>query len=196
MALDPDSDITILYEEEHADRAVSQLPSRYRGKPRIEALARALALPWQDVEDEAWTLLNDLLLPNASGWLLDILGDLVGEDRAGLDDTDYRRFIAARMLVNRADDSLDDLIAIWQLVMDTTATDSTEIFPLTIWLIAQRDDPLSDIVARRVVAMMEDAKPAGRTLRLVEAMPSPYGTDGGGEFGIEGLDVGVLARLL
>ena len=100
------------------------------------------------------------------------------------------------MLVNRADDSLDDLIAIWQLVMDTTATDSTEIFPLTIWLIAQRDDPLSDIVARRVVAMMEDAKPAGRTLRLVEAMPSPYGTDGGGEFGIEGLDVGVLARLL
>lgn len=62
-----------------------------------EAFAQALASPWSLLEQlvEAFaTGAADVEL--APGWVLDVLGQRVGEPRGGLDDTRYRRIIAGR----------------------------------------------------------------------------------------------------
>lgn len=180
---------------DHGDVGVARLPSRFR-RPVIESFIRSLCSGVQLAEDLAWFMLSDGMLDTAQGAALDQWGELVGEQRLGLADADYRRFIEARMLVNRANPGTpNELLAIWRLV---TAPALSVAYrspsPCVAWLTVTRGEPLADAVARRVVRTMQDAAPAGRLLRLIETVPGPFGflTDPDAL----GYDAGRLSRLL
>ena len=180
---------------DHGDRAVSRLPSRFR-RPVIESFIRSLCAGVQLAEDLAWFLLSDGLLDTASGAMLDQWGELVGEQRLGLADADYRRFIEARMLINRANPGTpNEMLAIWRLV---TAPAISVAYrspsPCVVWLTVERSEAMSDAVARRVVRAMQDAAPAGRLLRLIETVPGPFGFETDPD--ALGYDAGRLSRLL
>lgn len=153
---------------------------------------------------DIWT--NDLGQPNALGSAygagLEQYGAIVGEPRGGLEDADYRRFILARVLVNKSGGDLDTLAAILAIVFDVdvvAGVEHTEYFPMTTIYTVTHGVAVSDVVARRIVRMITDAKAAGVRVEVVEAISAPPGADLAFQFDGgtgTGFDEGKFARTL
>lgn len=111
----------LVYQPEQAAKLVQLLRSQDQSKPRILALANGIGAGMQLFEDVNFDLLQTLIFETAGGALLDLWGELVGEDRGPLGDSDYRRFIAARILVNRCTATPDELIRIYALIANGPA---------------------------------------------------------------------------
>lgn len=84
----------------------------------VEKLLTALLGPTQTLEDTLQDMLAQRSIEDAVGAQLDILGKLVGESRLGLSDDDYRRHIRARIVTNRSNGTIEDLIRITDLVFN------------------------------------------------------------------------------
>ncbi len=188
------ADLPISYIPDHPARMVRRFLFQDRSKPRIAALAGALGEGSQLHEDQSMDLLTGRLLHLSTGIQLDRWGAIVGETRGILGDTDYRRFIQARILVNICKGTSDEIIAIWKLVMDSNLVRLTlPGAPAFFSLAAIRSEWLTEGLRRRVRRIMADCKPAGVAMELIEALPGPFGFDDT-FLPVEGFDVGVLAR--
>lgn len=84
---------------------------------KIEQLLSVLIAPAQAIEDTAQQMLTERYVDTAVGAQLDIIGRIVGQDRDGLVDDDYRRFIRARIAANDSDGTIEDLILISFLIV-------------------------------------------------------------------------------
>src|SRR5882757_6443474 len=109
LGSDPTSPIDITATE--AD-VTPRLAQYIRGKPNMEALldalgeqAAALAAMFSDL---------DILrrIDNAFGSQLDVLGDIVGAPRSGLDDDTYRGLIKATIKLNNASGTAEEILEI------------------------------------------------------------------------------------
>lgn len=90
---------------------------------RLENLLAILAKPAQRLENAMIQLLTQRTSETAIGAQLDVLGRIVGQDRGGLTDDVFRRYIQARIATNRATGKREELIRIAKLVVnDETAT--------------------------------------------------------------------------
>lgn len=67
-----------------------RLVEQFRGKPRIEALLKAIAAQVQHLEDVATDLRENRWLDSAEGAQLDGLGRILGLPRGAWDDEQYR----------------------------------------------------------------------------------------------------------
>ena len=166
-----------VYIPDFADQAVSDLPSQFRGEGKTvnEALMRALGDGVQLLEDSQFGLAVGSRIDVAAGAMLDVWGDLVGEDRGGLADIDYRRFIKARILVNRASGSADDFAEIMAIITAPSTVRVEAYYPAELILYAFRESAMSDAVVARVAAMLTDCKPIGIKLQAIEAIGSYLG---------------------
>lgn len=179
---------------DHKDQAVANLLLQLR-QPRITSLARALAEGAQTMEDELFGLIVNRELGAATGASLEQWGAVVGEQRGGLTDAEYRRFIEARILANNSGGSTDEMIKIWELVTGpSVSVQHFQIFPATFHLQVVRAVAMTDEVTRRVVRIMDDAKPSGIAMTLVEAVVGYYGFSPDPD--ASPLDVGTFARTL
>lgn len=172
------ADTEIAYVPDHPDRMARRFLFQDRHQPRIRSLALALGEGAQRLEDESFDLLQGRLLHLATGAQLDRWGGVVGEPRGVLIDADYRRFIRARILVNVCKGTLDELIAIYRIVMDTEQVQAIlPGAPAFFSLQAVRVRWLTEPLRRRVRRIMADCKPAGVAMELIEALPGPFGFD-------------------
>ncbi len=105
-------------EVDHTAIALARLPQQFRDKTNIEALIRALVGPATAIETALLALLAERSVTVAVGDQLTVLGDIVGQGRAGLDDDDYRRYIRARIATNKSNGLVSDLIKVARLVLD------------------------------------------------------------------------------
>ena len=181
----------IVYIPDYRDLASALLLSQYRESPRVQALIKALAGATQEIEDISFDLLVSTTLSAASGWALDQWGAVVGEDRGGLDDEDYRRFIEARILANLSDDTIDRMISVFEIVAGPGEVRYFELYPAAYALTIKRDSPLTDALRSRIRALMQSIKPAGVGLTLIEGSRQAYQYDLG-----PGLDDGEFSRIL
>lgn len=83
-----------------------------------QKLVVAIVGMFQPLLDTLYAMLTERRLDTAVGAQLDVLGKLVGEDRDGLDDATYRRYIRARVATNKSDGLIKDLIKITRLLLD------------------------------------------------------------------------------
>lgn len=164
-------------------------------KPRIRALVESFGEGVQTQEDQTWDLLISTGLDEATGDALDQWGELVGEQRGSLGDNDFRQFIMARMLVNTSSGLIDELIEI----LDVATQPNVRVihasnYPSGFYLQVERHSFMSDDVSRRVARLMEDARPAGRHMSLIEALVGGFGFED--DETAEGYDVGVYSQLI
>jgi hypothetical protein len=75
----------------------------------------------QQLEDQFWALYQATFLATATDIWLDYLGNIVGQPRQGLADGDYRACIYGRIIANRSDGKVEDLIAICRAVLQLPA---------------------------------------------------------------------------
>jgi hypothetical protein len=101
--------------------AVNLLTSARAKQPLTSTLTRSLATGVQDIENTTFDLGLALQLASASGEWLDRFGAIVGELRGGLADAAYRRFIQARIQINRSQGEHERLIRIAQLMTGASA---------------------------------------------------------------------------
>lgn len=167
------SETKLVYIGDHAERAAADVITPLKRKPRFRAFLDALMVGVQRLEDECFDLIVGRALDVAYGDALEQWGALVGEPRLGLGDDAYRRFLLARIRVNRSRGTVDDLVAIYKLVMDTEQVEYYAHYPAGFRLHAWRQTYLSDAEVRRVLRTMEQAKPAGVGMVLSESLADP-----------------------
>lgn len=196
MSAEPDGEasLPLVYVADWPARASKALLGLDWSKPRIVALAEALGEGSQELEDVTFDVLLSTRLEAASGSTLDLYGGIVGERRGPLGDEDYRRFIQARILTNITDSTIDEMIAIFALVTYPGEVEYMPMYPAGGTLQVLRQSWLSDRMRRRIRRIMDDAKPAGVAIELIEALPGFFGFEG--NEGAMGYDEGVYSRVL
>lgn len=84
----------------------------------IRKLLKCWLSPAQYLEGVLQQLYSERSIDTAIGAQLDVLGRLVGQARDGLNDDTYRRYIRARISVNRSKGRIQDIIRVADLVVD------------------------------------------------------------------------------
>lgn len=184
----------LVYVADHARRSARRLLSQDWDKPRMVALAEALGAGTQGLEDVTFDLLIGRRLEAATGAQLDQWGSIVGEARGAIDDRDYRRFIEARILANISKGTVDDVLGVWERVTYPANIRYQAMYPAGFKLYAVRPKWLAPRMRRRIRRIMEDVRPAGVTLALIEALGGYFGFEGGEASA--GYNVGKFARVL
>lgn len=186
----------LIYRSDLEERAQQRLLVPLR-KPRMRALAQAFAAGAQLHEDQCMDLIVGTDLAVATGHALDQWGGLVGEQRLGLSDTEYRQFIQARMLVNRSASTTDELLEILEIAAAPhLGCYHTHVAPATIVLTVVRSTWLTAAARRRVSRLMLAASPGGRRLVVIEHLVGGFGWPDSPDILTTGFDSGGLARLI
>lgn len=110
---------------DHATDAIAHLIPDYDRLPRVEAWLFSAGAQASQIEAQLGELIRMRHLDLASGIWLDFLGEIVGESRKARLDSEYRRYLRIRILVNRSKGKLGDLYAIGLLAFSG----------LTIWVV-------------------------------------------------------------
>jgi len=100
---------------DHVPRALSRLAQQYRGKPKLAGTVTVLAKQIQEIEDMLFSILAETV-DQAVGAQLDVLGRIVGEERLGDPDSNYRLRIKAGILLNVSSGTPEELLAIFRLL--------------------------------------------------------------------------------
>lgn len=173
---------------DHVAQAQARLLTQYKDKPLFLGLVAALAGRAQVMEDALWQLLTQRSLTTAVGAQLDGIGKIVGLARAavpgGTDDTVYRLWLRAEILVNLSNGTIPDLDAIIAL----TATPGTvpviaEVAPagivVQLGVSAQTQGPA-------LAAIIQRAKAAGVNATVdYLATSQAFGFDGATGYGFD-----------
>jgi len=106
----------VVYRPDVADFMSARLAEEFR-KPRTSQLVRGIGAQFQQLEDAVWQLYTLRGIDTAAGWVLDVLGKIVGERRQGSLDDDYRIRIRARIRTNLSDGTAEDVLAVMRLLL-------------------------------------------------------------------------------
>ena len=82
-----------------------------------EKFVAVMASPFQSLEGMLQQLLTERSIDTAVGAQLDVIGRIVGQRRNGLDDDTYRRHCRAKISVNRATGTFEDIYKIIDLII-------------------------------------------------------------------------------
>lgn len=117
--------MTTSYITTHTADALARLPTQSQQRTNIEALLTTLVDPCAELE----TALSDLLvkrgIDSGEGEQLDAIGRLLNESRAGNSDSDYKRFLRAKVALDKSRGSFDELLNIATLVLGDPAVTLT-----------------------------------------------------------------------
>lgn len=148
----------------HVDDGLARLLSRWRGSPRMVTFVRIVLERVQHVENVLWDVYSKSGIDTAEGVQLDTLGAIVGEPRKGRQDTQYRTYVRARVLINRSKGKVFDTLAVARLIVEPTATITYDPeYPAAYRVtVANTAVPVADISA-----ILNEVRPAGVQLTTV-----------------------------
>jgi hypothetical protein len=161
--------MTLEKKTNHVAEAISRLIQQFRdpGSERLEALIASYVQQIQELENVSFELITDRTLDTATGVQLDGIGQIVGLERGGLDDTEYRLRLKVQIRLNTSNGTIEDVITVANL---TTSQQSilSEYHPATIvvTIFDLTEDP--DFVAGTI----NEARSAGVGFYLVYS-PEP-----------------------
>lgn len=145
---------------------LSRLIEQYRNKPRIVMWILCYLQQVQYLEDAIHATVEAWDIDNATGWRLETIGALVGQQRIGSTDAVYRVFIKARIRANRSLGKYEDLAAVANILIGSgnwTYNARRKTVEILANLIAQGFDAEA---LTAVQAMLQIAAPAGTRVCL------------------------------
>ncbi len=163
--------LPIVRREDIAGDLLARIPSDLRLMPRWQAYVAAWGAELQELEDAAFLMVADGRIDTAQGVLLDRMGAYVDEQRLGLEDSAYRRFIKARIRVNGSDGGhavLGDVLTLLTQPISITLMDA---YPAGVTGYVFVTALFDDAQAARIGAMARRAVSEGVALGLVASRP-------------------------
>lgn len=152
---------------DHVARALLLLPAQFREKARLEALLSAFIAEAQDLEDALFELLEERGLDAAVGVQLDRLGELLGEERRGLEDSAYRLRLKVRIQRNLAQGEPERMIEVLRLLTGSDVVELWEPFPAVVRITFDGQDVGSDAELKQI---MDSLASAGVRVELVQQL--------------------------
>ena len=104
----------------HVKDGLSVLAHQYKDKPQVIAKLSGLYGMIQAVENAAFTLYTDRSVDTAVGVQLDDLGKIVGERRQGAADPEYRLRVKGRIVCNRSNGTVENVISVFRALLSTS----------------------------------------------------------------------------
>jgi hypothetical protein len=98
--------------DSHTAIACSNLLTQDSYKPDFEGLLRAIVEPLQDIENILFELYKNRSLNDATGYYLNRIGGIIGEERNYRNDEDYRLAILIRIISNNGGGTADEILII------------------------------------------------------------------------------------
>lgn len=115
----------------------------------------------------AFTQLDvDRLTDNAFGAQLDLLGAIVGQEREGLSDADYKLRIQSKILLNRCSGKAEEILSIFDLIVPTGTTIELREYPPASLKLMLYAVTLTDTQASEFSRTLNKARAAGVASRL------------------------------
>lgn len=179
---------TITHKTALVVEAQGNLIEQFRGRASIEALVDALVTQCQEIEDAGFQIIEDTVIATAVGMQLDGLGDIVGIERGGSSDAEFRTRIQAQILVNDSSGTISELLEILVVLGASTIV-------LTEWPPAKIEIIVYSILIGGVIAAnaADEARAAGVGLGFTwHISTNPFTFDTAGK----GFDQGELAEHL
>jgi len=156
---------------DHVALAISRLPEQLKSKTNVTALLTVLATPAQSLEQALYDLATKRSVYTATGATLDALGALIDQPRNGLGDSDYQRYILARVSTNESDGTAEDLITIAKLILNDAAdTVTVQNIGAAAAIVRITGDATTDTIAGILIAFLREAIAGGVKVTL-EAAP-------------------------
>jgi hypothetical protein len=127
------TDYPLTQDFNHVSEALALLTGQFSSDlatPDVRNLVRAMTQPVQDVENSLWDAINSQLIANTpTGQALNQLGDLIGEPRGGLNETQYLLWIQIAIRARKSGGRTEDLLAITALAVGTNQFTYTDWYP-------------------------------------------------------------------
>lgn len=116
---------------DHSAAALARLLCQYDDAARLKIVVGIFVDQIQELEDAMWALISARSKDVAVDQFLDDAGALVGEDRNGLTDDLYRKFICSRIAANASDGSNPDIAGAIRETLESPTYDLkiTELYP-------------------------------------------------------------------
>jgi len=169
----------------HVADGLRRLMTQYKGKATIEGILTVYLQRWQELEDMAYDFFELLDIDTAVGAQLDLIGEIVGEERHTLDDDRYRKFIYLRIFRQRKLGTIPNTTELYKRLTGADRVRYTPLYPAGASYYAHNPDGvLSGAELRSIMLTMI---PAGVELELTAGTePGAFafeGDDTGGGFG-------------
>ena len=152
---------------DYAERAKARILSQYREKPKLVALVMTLAAAVQEIEAALFDVIDQTAVGTAVGSWLDQLGNIVGEERGGVGDVLYRRYINARIAANGSEGTLENIIDVIEAWYGSPFPDLrlAELGRMNVEIDLADPDVTAESVDR-LIKLLRDTRAAGVGLEL------------------------------
>ena len=125
--------MTLTLKTNRLEEARANLIGQFQNRPNLQAFLDAFVQQTADLETALFQILTDTDIDNAVGVQLDGLGDIVGEERGGRNDAEYRDAIRVRILLNTSEGTAEELIAIIKGIDSTLTPEIVDIPPAAFY---------------------------------------------------------------
>lgn len=152
--------------DDYVDNAITRSITQYKERPNITGLLDASTEGKQEIENEAFILYNERWIATATGDLLNIAGEIVGEPRLGRDDINYRAAIQARILINVSGGEPESIMNAIRSLLNPVQVIYTEQWPAAFQLDIRIEnyDPL-------YTPIIKSLAPAGVAVNIIISSP-------------------------
>ena len=159
---------------DHTAQALERLCEQFKGKANIVKLLTALTGTVQEAETALWDLFTMRSVDTAAGVYLDAIGEIVGQERGGLADVDYRRLIRARIATNRSRGTISDVLRIADLVLnDPSAYLEIDNQGAAAYVLRVLNVSITDELAELLIEFLRAATAAGVRVVLEYSTATP-----------------------
>ena len=163
---------------DHVARALSLLIEEFKRSSRLNAMVKVMVEQAQEIEYVGSDLLSSRSLFTAGGAQLDGIGEIVGEERQGRNDTDYRTAILFRIYINVSNAEPETLITAVKFVTRASRIRYWELQPATVQMFTS-----GSYIPDDMVTFMESVVAGGVNIEYIacsfNALPFSFSLDDG-----------------
>jgi hypothetical protein len=98
------------------DEAQELLLHQFSQSPMLKALIRALVKPFAEAYAELNKLHHGRYIDDAHGATLDVIGKIVGQERLGMSDEDYRPWIKVAIYLNNSSGTAENMLTLLSIL--------------------------------------------------------------------------------
>lgn len=141
---------------DYCARNEQRIIEQFKSKPLLLGLICSLITPLQELEFVYSDLWNKRWIDTAEGNQLEIIGEIVGLERQGMNDTEYRTALRFQIAINMSNGEWETMIAVTKELTDASFVRIQERFPAGIHLLSD-----GAAIPTNLMQLLEQSAPAG-----------------------------------
>lgn len=182
-------DMSITQITTHNTDALARLLYQYKDSANIKSFLTAIfGTQVQELEDAIYSIFSALDIQNVEGDQLDQVGTIVGQERYGVDDVEYRIRLLARIGKNVSEGDIERVISVWRLFSPMSVeTHLVEHFPAEVAIysdsfgfdVALQTEGEEDLLTEGSIVIAASYQPYGVDIELQTENGESILTEGG-----------------